>query len=452
MKLHKCPIFIILVINAAIKILAKEDGSGIPGYFKCTNTNTNAVPELPTVIGQEDIKTSDSMMGESTITSSDPTSRTSWSTINVENIKGDTTSAMSTEKDVGVTSETTIQEDATTNDKPGSTANSGTTYQGGKTTQTVTITSSTNTGTASLTVPSTQKSIGENCFLPGENVSVLTGSFLVNNDCTVMYNCTDGLISVNEGYSCSLHAVCETREETHRCYCSSGYLGNGEECTIIQMGDCLDVFNAGFITDGIYTIKPTNWNEPPFEVFCNMTDGGGWTVFQRRVDGLVDFDRNWTSYKEGFGKPNHEFWLGNDKLYYLTNQGKYQLRIDLGNSVRDHYFAQFQTFRINDESDNYRLSDLGAFDGTAVQFSEGGIALSYHLNTFFSTSDRNNRESPQDCLQEAYGGWWFKGCGKSNLNGDYRYSFQSTKSINWFDLPGSWYKIMYTEMKIRPAV
>ncbi|CAH3183143.1 unnamed protein product, partial [Porites lobata] len=49
-----------------------------------------------------------------------------------------------------------------------------------------------------------------------------------------------------------------------------------------------------------YTIDPDGTG--PFDVFCDQTTaGGGWIVFQKRLDGSVDFYRGWTDYKVGFG-------------------------------------------------------------------------------------------------------------------------------------------------------
>ncbi|CAF4021142.1 unnamed protein product, partial [Rotaria sp. Silwood1] len=49
----------------------------------------------------------------------------------------------------------------------------------------------------------------------------------------------------------------------------------------------------------------------------------GWTVIQRRINGTIDFYRGWDDYKNGFGDLHTEFWLGNEKIHQLTNQGQY---------------------------------------------------------------------------------------------------------------------------------
>ena len=85
------------------------------------------------------------------------------------------------------------------------------------------------------------------------------------------------------------------------------------------------------------------------------TDGGGWTVFQRRLDGSVDFYLGWESYKRGFGNLSGEFWLGNDNLHRLTAVDDVMLRVDLEDFDGNVTYAAYTTFKVANEADKYQL-------------------------------------------------------------------------------------------------
>ena len=128
------------------------------------------------------------------------------------------------------------------------------------------------------------------------------------------------------------------------------------------MKSCAELYNAGKTSSGVYTISPDG--SGVFDVFCDQTtDGGGWTVFQKRLDGSVDFYRGWADYQNGFGNLNGEFWLGLDKIHRLTNSDTFKLRVDLEDWEGETRFAEYDMFAIGDEASKYRLS-LGSYSDT----------------------------------------------------------------------------------------
>jgi len=59
------------------------------------------------------------------------------------------------------------------------------------------------------------------------------------------------------------------------------------------------------------------------------TTNGGWIVIQRnKKNSSVNFNKNWTEYEEGFGDLNTEFWYGLENIHFLSNNGKWEMRVD----------------------------------------------------------------------------------------------------------------------------
>ena len=181
------------------------------------------------------------------------------------------------------------------------------------------------------------------------------------------------------------------------------------------------------------------------------TDGGGWTVFQRRQDGSVDFYRNWADYEDGFGNLTGEFWLGLSKIHRLTQEGANTLRVDLGDFDGNTAYAQYTTFSVGNSTTEYNLT-VGGYSGTAgdglITESDPGFN---HNGMKFSTRDNDNDNYGGNCAQYWNGAWWFNNCFQSHLNGPYYQNpvVSIWRGIIWYDWKGDRYSLKFTEMKTR---
>ena len=174
------------------------------------------------------------------------------------------------------------------------------------------------------------------------------------------------------------------------------------------------------------------------------TDGGGWTVFQRRMDGSQVFYRNWRDYVHGFGELKGEFWLGLSKIHRLANStDPAALQVDLKDYDNSTAYANYSSFYIGGSSTDYTLQVSG-YSGTA------GDSLAYHSGYKFSTKDDDNDVNSGHCAVEHSGAWWYRSCHQSNLNGLY-YSTRtsSTSSNNWYHWHNNYYSLKFSEMKLR---
>ena len=125
--------------------------------------------------------------------------------------------------------------------------------------------------------------------------------------------------------------------------------------------NCAELYKSGRKISGVYTIDPDGSGS--FDVFCDQTTaGGGWTVFQKRLDGSVNFYRGWHDYKLGFGNLNGEFWLGLDKINRLTRSARNRLRVDLEDTKGKTAYAEYDHFAVTSERSKYQLS-LGTYSG-----------------------------------------------------------------------------------------
>ena len=215
------------------------------------------------------------------------------------------------------------------------------------------------------------------------------------------------------------------------------------DCTDIEpRKDCLEFYQNGHKINGVYRLQ----KGPGFHwlhAFCDQTtQGGGWTVFQRRQDGSVDFNRNWNDYKDGFGNLDGEFWFGNDNIHDLTKPSfspkKSQLLINMRmKGHTDTGYAKYKNFEVTDGKSKYALKISDA----------SGNVTDMHLmhafnNTKFTTFDYDNSGSSAKCASRN-GGWWYRRC-YGYLNAQYTKSGRNY--VYWDDWEDP---LEFVEMKVK---
>ena len=174
---------------------------------------------------------------------------------------------------------------------------------------------------------------------------------------------------------------------------------------------------------------------------CDMeTAGGKWLVIQRRINGSVNFYRNWTDYVSGFGDLEGEFWYGLEKIHCLTTREDVELRIELGNGPKPSIVWTYQLFKVGGAETNYQLS-IGQGQGVGGTFD----SMAYHNGRSFSTPDRDNDNYSGNCAVYTGGGWWYNNCSHANLNINY-----TSSTPNWYNGSSQHIKFTKIQMKIRP--
>ena len=109
-------------------------------------------------------------------------------------------------------------------------------------------------------------------------------------------------------------------------------------------------------------------------------------------------------------------------------------------------YAQYDSFTVGSWSSSY-IAYVGNYLGNA------GDSFSVHVSGMkFSTKDNDQDEWIDHCAVAYKGGWWYRDCHQSNLNGLYLKGEHSSfaDGVNWYHFRSHYYSLKSSEMKIRP--
>ena len=216
----------------------------------------------------------------------------------------------------------------------------------------------------------------------------------------------------------------------------------------VPLRNCKEILDEGIFSEsGLYMVQPGDGGE--FVVYCDMTLlGGGWTILQRRVNDNLSFNRKYSSYKNGFGDFAENVWLGLDKMSRLTDpdtpmEAYFGLEAFFGAST----YTRYSNFLVEDEESGYTLR-ISGYD----QSSTARDSMSFHNNQKFSAYDKDqDTQQSGNCAETFKGGWWFRDCHYSNLNGIYYNDGPRHRDgISWKTWTGDRYSLKTSVIAIRP--
>ena len=218
----------------------------------------------------------------------------------------------------------------------------------------------------------------------------------------------------------------------NREYCNNLVKKFTEVCTIKSCCK-LNYFSSDYAKSGVYKISQTKFGNSA-DAYCDMvTDGGGWIVIQRnKKDSLVNFNKNWVDYEEGFGDLQTEFWYGLKTLHFLTDNGQWEMRVDYQENNKRWSYLHYNQFSVGSGSEEYPLT-VGGFTGVGTDLFN--YQSHPHNGMKFSTSDNDNDNDNGNCAASRKNGWWYNSCYHININ-------EQPPDVHRY--------VLFSEMKIRP--
>uniref|UniRef100_A0A8W8NVL0 Fibrinogen C-terminal domain-containing protein n=2 Tax=Magallana gigas TaxID=29159 RepID=A0A8W8NVL0_MAGGI len=91
-----------------------------------------------------------------------------------------------------------------------------------------------------------------------------------------------------------------------------------------------------------------------------------------------------------------EFWLGNEILHHLLNQGTYEMRMDMEDFDNQTRYVKYSSFNVGDESRKYKVT-LSGFSGNVGDCFTNSTIGRVINSMMFSTWDQDNDKINSNC-------------------------------------------------------